>query len=203
MMLTAVSLAIAGAAMKVARVGATTADCKRIIQGTPDCAASGRRIGSNSAESNRGLPFQSIIGWDNTMARVYLDKYNGYPLFSPEQTVGLNMSNASADVKLIQLLLKAIMHGGKSFLGTDIKFTPPEDSPKIEITGSWDLASKNYLHRWEMLRSDARSYWSPTHHRDTIQFPGTVVPWSQGGRKIIVMQEMCVTMFGRAPYATL
>lgn len=130
------------------------------------------------------------------MPRVYMDKYGRGPLFSIDHVVGLNMCNDRKDVMLIQFFLKAIMHSGKIWLAGDTKMTPPEGGQTLEVSGVWDETSGRYLGRWEELRSEAKAYWA--HGRVTpTQFAGTVVPYHQGGKKIIAMNEMLVVFFGK------
>lgn len=133
------------------------------------------------------------------MARVYIDKYSGEPLFSPEKTVGIGMSNAPTDVMLVQYLLKVTLHSNKIYLAGDTRMTPPPGE-ELVISGNWDETSKRYLKHWEELRYEAKAYWG--HGKsDPTQFPGTVVPYIQGGKKIRAMQEMCVTIYSRDAYA--
>ena len=136
------------------------------------------------------------------MPRVYMDEYGRGPLFSIEQGVGLNIMNERKDVMLVQFLLKAILHSGKTFLANDTRFTPPAGVPVLNITGSWDDTSKKYLARWEMLLAEARAYWAYGKDPGTL-FPGAVVPYYKGGKKIIAMNEMCVVMFGKDSHARL
>src|SRR6188508_2139651 len=92
------------------------------------------------------------------MPRAYLDKFDGFPLFTNEATVGLQMSNERKDVLLIQFLLKAIMHSGKTYLAGNTSFTPPPGDA-LNMSGIWDEPSKRYLKRWEELRYEAKAYW--------------------------------------------
>ena len=135
------------------------------------------------------------------MPRAYLDKYGRYPLFTNERGVGVNMANDRKDVMLVQLLLKAILYSNKAFLGNDVVFMPPS-GPELAVSGSWDQPSREYLKRWEDTLAKSRGYWAYGKEPAT-QFPGTVVPYIQGGRKIRTMAEMCVMMFGADRYATL
>ena len=136
------------------------------------------------------------------MARVFLDKYNGSPLFSPEATVGIGMTNEMTDVCLVQLFLKAILQSQKTFLAGDTVFTPPDGGGTLEVSGVWDEASKRWLARWETLLSEARGYWAYGKNPTTL-FPGTVVPYRQGGKKIIAMNEMATVMFGKDDFVKL
>ena len=136
------------------------------------------------------------------MPRVYIDKFAGSPLFSNERGVGVKMQNDPKDVKLVQFFLKAILHSNKIFLAGNTRFTPPEGGSPLNVTGAWDEASRRYLSRWEQLRSEAKAYWAHGHDPGP-QFPGTVVPYAQGGKKIQAMNEMLVVMFGKDNHAKL
>lgn len=135
------------------------------------------------------------------MPRVYLDKFNGSTLYSIEKTVGKAMSNDRLDVMLVQYLLRVILHSNKIFLAGNTRFTPPSGA-ELQITGVWDEPSARYLTRWEELRYEARAYWGHGTAPAT-QYPGTVVPYIQGGKKIIAMQEMCRIFYGDEAYNKL
>ena len=130
------------------------------------------------------------------MARVYLEKHSGSPLFSIEGTVGPGMNNARGDVQLVQLFLYATLHSQKIFLAGNTVFTPPS-GPALALSGLWDGTSAAYLTRWEQLRGEAKAYWA---HGVTepVQFAGKVVPYTKGGKKIIAMNEMCRIFYGDA-----
>ena len=134
------------------------------------------------------------------MARVYLDKYSGAPLFSIEGTVGLGMSNARTDVMLVQLFLYATLHTQKTFLAGNTVFMPPS-GPVLAISGMWDSTSASYMARWEQLRSEAKAYWAHGV-AEPVQFAGKVVPYLKGGKKIIAMNEMCRIFYGDAAVYT-
>ena len=135
------------------------------------------------------------------MARVYLDKYNGAPLFSIEGTVGPGMNNARTDVMLVQLFLYATLHSGKIFLAGNTVFMPPSGSA-LTISGMWDSTSVAYMTRWEQLRSEAKAYWAHGV-AEPVQFAGKVVPYMRGGKKIVAMNEMCRIFYGDAATYTL
>ena len=135
------------------------------------------------------------------MARVYMDKFGRGPLFSTETGVGAGMMNERSDVMLVQFFLKAILQSQKSFLAGNTVFTPP-DGVTLEVNGNWDDASKKYLARWETLLSEARGYWAHGQNPATL-YPGKVVPYHLGGKKIIAMNEMFTVMFGKDSHARL
>jgi hypothetical protein len=135
------------------------------------------------------------------MARVYIDKFSGSPMFSTEQGVGLKMANERKDVMLVQVFLKVILESNKIYLAGNTYFTPP-DGVTLNITGVWDEASRRYLTRWEELLSEARAYWA-YGRVDPTQFPGTVVPYSLGGKKILSMNEMCIVLCGKDSHQKL
>jgi hypothetical protein len=130
------------------------------------------------------------------MARVYLNKYNGTPLFSTEGTVGPGMNNARTDVMLVQLFLYATLHSQKVFLAGNTTFTPLS-GPTLSLSGVWDSTSVAYLTRWEQLRSEAKAYWAHGV-AEPVQFAGKVVPYIKGGKKIVAMNEMCRIFYGDA-----
>ena len=130
------------------------------------------------------------------MARVYLNKYNGAPLFSIEGTVGPGMNNARSDVMLVQLFLYATLHSQKIFLAGNTVFTPPSGSA-LAVSGMWDNTSAAYMARWEQLRSEAKAYWA-YGVAEPVLFAGKVVPYTKGGKKIIAMNEMCRIFYGDA-----
>lgn len=135
------------------------------------------------------------------MARTYLERRSGTPLFSTERMVGKGMTNARTDVLLVQLFLIATLHSNKIFLGGDTVFTPPK-THSLSISGHWDSASAEYLARWERLRSEAKAAWS-YGKQELAQFPGAVVPYKDGGMKIQVMNEMCRIFYGDDPHTQL
>ena len=135
------------------------------------------------------------------MARTYQARFGNGVMFSNENTVGIGMKNDRTDVVLIQYILKAVMTANKIFLAGNTRFTPPP-GPQLNVSGVWDEASKNYLARWEALISEARAYWA--HGRvDPTLYPGTVVPYRLGGKKIIALNEMGREFFGEENFARL
>jgi hypothetical protein len=138
---------------------------------------------------------------DSAMPRVYLDKYSAGPRFSNERGVGVGMANDPKDVMLIQFFLKAIMFSNKAYLGQDLKFTPPP-GVALNINGVWDEPSRAYLSRWEEIRAQVKAYWA-YGRVDAVQFPGTVVPYMKGGKKILSMNEMIIDMYGRDQFKIL
>lgn len=146
------------------------------------------------------------------MARTYFDRTKRKPFFSNERGVGKGMANDSSDVMLVQLFLRAILHGGRALPGSKIPFILPPAlrDRQVAITGNWDEASSDYLFQWEhqykLMRTllqmepgdDPAEYVEPR-----TAFPGTVVPYAAGGEKIRAMNRMCVIMFGEDTYAIL
>jgi len=135
------------------------------------------------------------------MARTYAARFGGAVLFSPEETVGARMTNNRTDVILVQYMLNAIMNANKIYLAGDTRFTAPP-GPKIALTGVWDEPSAAYLAKWEAQISEARAYWA--HGRvDPTLYPGTVVPFRLGGKKIITINGMCSEFFGKNKFEQL
>lgn len=130
------------------------------------------------------------------------------PFFSNERGVGVGMANDPPDVMLVQLLLRAILHGGKSLPGSLLKFTRPT-GPVIGIIGIWDTASSNYLSEWEFRYKTARNelqkfdFLAPDYVEPVTAYPGKVVPFSTGGKKILALGRMCALMFGEDSYSSL
>jgi len=141
------------------------------------------------------------------MARAYFDKKKGIPFFSNDRGVGAGMANYRGDVMLIQCLLKAIMHAGKAIPGIPVAPLRPGGA-ELGISGVWDNTSALYLGGWEAyvvavkvhLMSTSPGPW-PWSLADP--FPGKVVPFTKGGKKIMNMGSMCVQMFGQPAYAQL
>lgn len=142
------------------------------------------------------------------MARAYYDRTKRIPIFSNERGVGIGMANDRGDVMLIQLLLRAILHGEKAMPRTTLRFRRPP-GPTLGIHGAWDEASKNYLDRWEylynLMRQEAQHFRVdlPDYVEPVTLYPGKVVPFAAGGQKVIAMGRMCALMFGDTAYASL
>jgi hypothetical protein len=144
------------------------------------------------------------------MPRTYFDKRNRIPFFSNERGVGVSMANDRLDVVLVQCLLKAIMYSNKPFAGGS-GFSRPK-GPELIINGLWDAPSRNVLEAWEtnvvlakiQIRVDQVKL-DPTsaYQHPKTAFPGTVVPYREGGKKIIDMAKICIQLFGDTAYADL
>jgi len=144
------------------------------------------------------------------MPRAYFDRKNRIPFFSNERGVGVSMANDRLDVMLVQCLLKATMYSNKPFAG-QVSFPRPKGS-ELTVNGVWDDLSRNALKDWEtrvaltkiQIRVDQVKI-DPTSgfQRPETAFPGTVVPYRKGGKKIIDMAKICVHMFGDKAYADL
>ncbi len=128
------------------------------------------------------------------MPRVYLDKFGHGPIFTIVNGVGVGMRNDPPDVMLVQCFLIGLLGSGKAWLGTDERFTPPDGTGALTQSGIWDETSSRYLTRWEGLHNRAQNYWSGGGLE--TKFAGTVVPYHKGGKKIMVMNEMCRVFFG-------
>ena len=132
------------------------------------------------------------------MARAYFRTADTdwLPFYSNERGVGLNMANGFTDVLLIQCFLKAVLEGNRQLWG--IQWTRPS-GPGLAITGVWDAASKSYLKHWE----DLQVRWKMKERGNTTggtTIPGTVVPYSQGGKKIVWMNAQILAMYGKTDY---
>jgi hypothetical protein len=134
------------------------------------------------------------------MPRVYMDKFGRGPLYTVVNGVGRGMNNDATDVMLVQCFLIGLLKSNRAWLGTDEKFTPPAGA-SLEQTGVWDGPSASYLQRWEELHNRAQNYWSGG--KNETRFPGTVVPYHKGGKKIMVMNEMARMFYGDLNHARL
>ena len=125
-----------------------------------------------------------------------------------DRGVGNGMANDRTDVMLVQLLLRAILHGGKAMPGTILKFERPAGET-ISISGGWDNASANYLKEWEkcynIVRNEAQFFntLASDYVEPITAFPGKVVPYAAGGQKIIALCRMSALIFGDVNYANL
>jgi hypothetical protein len=134
------------------------------------------------------------------MPRTYYERRTRFPLYSNERGVGIGMANDRGDVMLVQYLLRAIMHSDKTMPGGELNFSRPP-GPELNVNGVWDGASRNYLTAWENVRFVNRTFMQDIP--DVTAFPGKVVPYVKGGRKILAMAQMCVQFFGDQAYAQL
>lgn len=128
------------------------------------------------------------------MARAYLDKISAEPLLSVEQGVGEGMMNETNDVCLVQLLLWGALTPKKIYLAGNTVFTPPAGQA-ISVTGIWDAPSAAWLAQFEVLMAEARGYWAHGVNPET-QYPGRIVPFKRGGKKIRMLNSVCTVFWG-------
>jgi hypothetical protein len=119
------------------------------------------------------------------MARVYISRTTQRVYFTNDRGVGVGMANERPDVMLIQFLLQAVMLSGRPPWGRP-------GGPVIQITGIWDEASRNHLARWELIHQ----HLPYPKTLQTSDFPGKMMPLTNGGRKILDLNTDGYELFG-------
>lgn len=130
------------------------------------------------------------------MARTYFRPVENLPFYSNEHGVGVGMANDSLDVMLIQCFLKAILESGRQLYG--IQWSRP-GGPRLRVSGLWDEASRNYLEHWEGLQVRWKMKERGTTTGGTTM-PGTVVPYSKNGKKVVWMNAQVLALYGKVSY---